>query len=599
MNFQTLRVWVVVFLIKNCNFFNISKTNSTMTINMKKLIIICLFLITGLTLSAQNKKSQNISGKVTYLNVALPNVNIIVNNNEQGTESDEKGNYLIKANIGDVITYNYVGFEIITILTEDITRVLNIEMVVKANDLDEIVIKSTNKESDYNKSKERFSTSKGLVNQEAAGYSVVYIGGNKIDLIYASLTEALDGRVAGVRLDPSTGKLAIRTKTSIFYDAPVLWDVDGVIFTDEPPINFASIENIFILKSLAATNLYGSLGAGGVIVITTKIGALINSIEEKKNIAKQYTNKTIYNNDAFVISEKEMWNSNKTIILKGFNNKQKAFDYYQNNIQPQPDSFSETIKIARLFNAYYNDRDISINILNELLIKYQKNPEIVKAIAYQIDHLNANVEAEKIYEKVFTLRPAYAQSYRDLANVYIKNNKFKRAWRMYMGYMLQQKVGSEQKINELLFNEMEWLYYNRKNQAGIKESFVPNNTISEFRKDIRLIFEWNTSEAEFNLEFVNPDKQSYVFEHNLISNKELIENEKKIGYSSKEFFIDYLGAEGWLINITYLGNKKPEPTFFKVTIYTNWGSPNQSENIHVFNFEKERDKFQLFKLTNQ
>ena len=305
MNFQTLRVWVVVFLIKNCNFFNISKTNSTMTINIKKLIIICLFLITGLTLSAQNKKSQNISGKVTYLNVALPNVNIIVNNNEQGTESDEKGNYLIKANIGDVITYNYVGFEIITILTEDITRVLNIEMVVKANDLDEIVIKSTNKESDYNKSKERFSTSKGLVNQEAAGYSVVYIGGNKIDLIYASLTEALDGRVAGVRLDRSTGKLAIRTKTSIFYDAPVLWDVDGVIFTDEPPINFASIENIFILKSLAATNLYGSLGAGGVIVITTKIGALINSIEEKKNIAKQYTNKTIYNNDAFVISEKE------------------------------------------------------------------------------------------------------------------------------------------------------------------------------------------------------------------------------------------------------------------------------------------------------
>ena len=169
---------------------------------MKKFVIMCLFLSTGLTLSAQNKKSQNISGKVTYLNIALPNVNIIVNNNEQGTESDEKGNYLIKANIGDVITYSYVGFETITILTEDITRVLNIEMVVKANDLDEIVIKSTNKESDYNKSKQRFSTSKGLVNQEAAGYSVVYVGGNKIDLIYASLTEALDGRVAGVRLDP-------------------------------------------------------------------------------------------------------------------------------------------------------------------------------------------------------------------------------------------------------------------------------------------------------------------------------------------------------------------------------------------------------------
>ena len=128
-----------------------------MIINMKKLAIICLFLSTVFTLSAQKKKYKNISGKVTYLSVALPNVNIIVNNNEQGTESDEKGNYLIKANIGDIITYSYVGFETITILIEDITSVLNIEMVVKANDLDEIVIKSTNKESEYNKSKQNFS----------------------------------------------------------------------------------------------------------------------------------------------------------------------------------------------------------------------------------------------------------------------------------------------------------------------------------------------------------------------------------------------------------------------------------------------------------
>lgn len=561
--------------------------------------MVAFFLMVTIPFFAQNKKSQNISGKVTYLNVALPRVNIIVNNNEQGTESDEKGNYQIKSNTGDVITYSYVGFETISILTEDITRVLNIEMIVKANDLDEIVIKSTKKDSDYNKSKQSFSTSKGVINQEAAGYSVVYVGGNKIDLIYASLTEALDGRVAGVRKDPSTGKLAIRTKTSIFYDSPVLWDVDGVLFNDEPPINLNTVESIHILKSVASTNLYGSMGAGGVIVVTTKTGAFINSAEQKKNIAEQYTNKTIYNNDALNISEKEMWSSTETAILKGFNNKQKALDYYENKAKNQTESFSESIKIARLFNSYYNDRDVSIYILNELQVKHQNNPEIVKAIAFQIDHLNAKLEAEEIYEKIFTLRPTYAQSYRDLANAYIKNNKFKRAWRMYMSYMLQQKVDSGQKINELLFNEMEWLYYNRRNQAGIKESFIPNNTINEFRKDIRLVFEWNTSEAEFNLEFVNPDKQSYVFEHNLVSNKELIESEKKVGYSSKEFFIDDLGAGEWLINITYLGNKKPEPTFFKVTIYNKWGSPNQSENIHVFNFEKERDKLQFFKLTNQ
>ncbi len=559
---------------------------------------ILFFLIFSMSLFSQISKDilQDISGKVTYLNVALPNVNITVNNNKRGIESDIKGNYLIKAKSGDLLNYSYVGFETISILIEDITSILNIEMNIKASDLEEVVITSTNKESDYNKSKENFTTSKGIINQEAAGYAVVYIGGDKIDLIYSSLTEALDGRVAGVRKDPSTGQLAIRTKTSIFYDAPVLWDVDGVIFNSEPPINLNSIEEIHILKSLAATNKYGSIGAGGVIVITTKTGALINSVEQKKNIAEQYTNKSIYNNDAYTISEQEMWNSNETRALKAFSDKQKALDYYENNIKGQNDNFTKHLKIARLFNNYYKDQNQSLAILNDMLIIHQKNPEVLKAIAYQMEEMHAYLDAEKAYEKVFKLRPTFAQSYRDIANVYIKNNNFKRAWRMYMGYMLQQNDDVDQKINELLFNEMEWLFYNRKNQAGIKESFLPNNTINEFRKDVRLVFEWNTSEAEFNLEFVNPNKQSYVFEHTLIANKELIKNEKKVGFSSKEFFIDDIGDGEWLINITYLGNKKPEPTFFKVTIYNNWGSPNQTENLQVFNFEKERDKYQFFKL---
>ncbi len=114
-----------------------------------------------------------------------------------------------------------------------------------------------------------------------------------------------------------------------------------------------------------------------------------------------------------------------------------------------------------------------------------------------------------------------------------------------------------------------------------------------------MVFEWNTSEAEFDLEFVNPQKQVYVFEHSLTKNQNLITDEKEKGYSSKEFIIDNLNNGEWLINITYLGNKKTEPTFIKVTSYYNWGKPKQRTKIIIYKFKDEHEKIQLYKLNKQ
>ena len=66
-----------------------------------------------------------------------------------------------------------------------------------------------------------------------------------------------------------------------------------------------------------------------------------------------------------------------------------------------------------------------------------------------------------------------------------------------------------------------------------------------------MVFEWNTSEAEFELEFVSPDKRSYSFDHSLVANNELIIDEKRIGYTSKMFEIEDLGKGDWLINLIY------------------------------------------------
>jgi len=111
-----------------------------------------------------------------------------------------------------------------------------------------------------------------------------------------------------------------------------------------------------------------------------------------------------------------------------------------------------------------------------------------------------------------------------------------------------------------------------------------------------MVFEWNTSEAEFIFEFVNPNKQSFKVNHTLSDNSQQILDEKLMGYNSKEFLIEKIGNGDWLINLTYLGNKKYAPTFLKATTYYNWGKPNQREEIKVHELTLKNVKAKLLSL---
>jgi uncharacterized protein YfaP (DUF2135 family) len=114
-----------------------------------------------------------------------------------------------------------------------------------------------------------------------------------------------------------------------------------------------------------------------------------------------------------------------------------------------------------------------------------------------------------------------------------------------------------------------------------------------------LVFEWNTSEAEFILEFINPNLQAYKIENSIDKNNDLIVDQKKKGYTSKEIFINTLKRGNYYVNLTYLGNKQHKPTVFKITTYYNWGRPNQTKKIDVFDFTLQNIKTKLLKLNRK
>ena len=116
-------------------------------------------------------------------------------------------------------------------------------------------------------------------------------------------------------------------------------------------------------------------------------------------------------------------------------------------------------------------------------------------------------------------------------------------------------------------------------------------------KGTRLVFEWNDGEAEFDLQFVNPENQYYKWKHNIFENAEAIAMEKDYGYNVKEYLVDGSLPGTWQVNVNYSGNKSLTPTYLKATIYSNYGSRSQSKEVKVFKLSLKNVNQELFRLT--
>lgn len=111
-----------------------------------------------------------------------------------------------------------------------------------------------------------------------------------------------------------------------------------------------------------------------------------------------------------------------------------------------------------------------------------------------------------------------------------------------------------------------------------------------------MVFEWNDGEAEFELQFVNPQGHYFKYEHSLFANAKSIQQEKTVGFSCQEFLMDDSLTGEWQINATYLGNKKLSASYLKATIYYNYGLESQREETKVFKLGLKNVNRELFKL---
>ncbi|MFO7256375.1 MAG: TonB-dependent receptor [Bacteroidota bacterium] len=221
-----------------------------------------LFLL-PIVLQAQQR---TISGTVTSQEDGspLPGVNVLLQGTSLGSITDVNGRYSIAIpQQGGVLVFSFVGF--ITQAREiGPGDVLDVQLEVDARQLEEVVITGYGDPQD----KRKYTG------------SVAQVGSNLIENVpVATMDQMLQGRAAGVMVTANSGQpgtpafVRIRGLSSLASVSP-LYIMDGVPISagDFAALNPNDIESINILKDAASSSLYGTRGANGVIVITTKRG---------------------------------------------------------------------------------------------------------------------------------------------------------------------------------------------------------------------------------------------------------------------------------------------------------------------------------------
>ena len=557
---------------------------------MKK-ITLFVFLFLSLTIYAQNIIEKEVSGIVTYDNTPLANVTILIKNSKKGISTNTKGVYKIPAKEGDILQFTHLNMKTIEVLIEDVTSILNIAMKASNNELDEVIITSKKSKEQmglYAKKPKKISSGGFNIDTKRTGYSVGYISGKDLNLSGISIGRALQGKIAGFKLvvdDFGNEYAKLRDTGTLLTVKYAIWVVDGQVYKYAPPLPLENIKEVAVLRSLAGVNRFGSEAIGGVIIINTIVGSLdpTKDVFSKEN---PYTNKEYYNEDAVTYELLSTPKPDYILELENSSDSNAAFNKYQEFSSKNQNNFGFYLNVANSFKLKYKDFDNYKRVLLDAEEYSKSNPEELKIIAYKYQQEGFYENALSVYKKIIKLRPKHAQSFRDLINVYTELKQYKKALNIYNYYFKKGFTLEENGIGEIMIHEAE----------ALTSKISKKNLPVEKTYDIRIVFEWSTSEAEFTVEFINPQQQVYKIEHTLSDNSALILDEKLKGYASKEFIIDGNIEGEWLVNLTYYGNKKYAPTYLKTTVYTNWGRTNETKKIAVYTMVLKDQKTQLFKI---
>lgn len=236
---------------------------------MKSFVFMAAMMLFSAAIHAQGKKL--VSGTIyDNTNIPMPGVTVMESGTQNGVTTDGSGKFAIEATIGSTLQISFIGFKTQTIVVNAATANLSLKLEEDTVMLDAVELVSVGYGS--------------MRKSDLTGAISTVKGEDLVKGVISSTEQALQGKVAGLSViqgtgDPASGAtLRLRGGTSLTASNNPLIVVDGIAGVDINIVQPSDIKSVDILKDASATAIYGSRGANGVIIITTKAGTKTSSI---------------------------------------------------------------------------------------------------------------------------------------------------------------------------------------------------------------------------------------------------------------------------------------------------------------------------------
>ncbi len=556
----------------------------------------------------QNEKKGLLQGTVYIGNRPVSNAKVALKGISDSFFTDESGSFSIPAEVGDTLLVT--SRESKTLKIVPVEMMVHTKIFLEANivSLDEVVVIEERQEQ------ELINTGYALYNKDRLGYEVATISEDEISSIEVTAGDAIRNKVPGVDVSTKNsigveGGLAqteIRGRNSLYMDSNALLVIDGIpkkrssreinaqegtfdqTIANHSFIDPANIEKVTVLKGLAATNQWGADGANGVILITTKTaGTGIGPNKKKVDRAR-------LKNNVYEGKESEV-STDASPFLKALESSAKTEEAYDTYLTLREMNRKDINFYLDAFSYFKtkNQKKAS-RIISNLWEENPENLELLKLVAMAFSSLDDFDSAMKVNEELIERVPTDVNAHLSRAiamkGLGESQNALNELLTMATGdtYFSMDASGISKTLNREIRN-LVFMDRRQLNTTTLDAKYLNN-----IKYKVRLIFEWNHPGAEFELQFVNPQKRFFNWKHTNTENRQRLEDEIKRNYRVEEFEFNGNEVTGkWIINARALQDFPKEsgiPFVIKCTIYQDFGYPTQHSEDILVNFTKNNEK---------
>ncbi|TAH04346.1 MAG: DUF2135 domain-containing protein [Sphingobacteriales bacterium] len=394
--------------------------------------------------------------------------------------------------------------------------------------------------------------------------------------------QVLQGRAAGVAITNNNGrpgsaaKIKIRGSSSVNGNAAPLYVVDGAITNTLPASD--DIDNVEVLKDLAATSLYGSRAANGVVIVTTK--------EQAGN------NNSNLNKTPKGISAVE-WKPERSYLKKiAAADKATRYQQYLSLRKEYLLTPSFYFDMASYF-LQNNDTSTGLQILGNLAELDVENHELYRQLGYTLRACNQHEEAIYIFRKVLQWRAMEPQSFRDYGLSLAGGGYYQQALdtlyaaltHPYSNNALSNYLG----IEEVIVTEINQLVSLHKEQLDITK--INSQLLSPMPVDVRVVLNWNTNDTDIDLWVTDPNNEKCYYAHKNTAVGGRISDDMTNGYGPEQFIIKQAIKGTYKIEVNYYGERQVKltgPATVLAEVYLHYASGKEERRLITLQMSKEK-----------